>query len=62
MIDPYATVEATPEQQAAYAEQSTETMLEAIARLAKLHSLDYEKIRETERSGKTWNQTFVRIG
>lgn len=48
MIDLYATIEATPEQQAAYAEQSTETMPEAIARLAKLHPLDYEKIRETE--------------
>lgn len=48
MIDLYATVEATPEQQAAYAEQSTETTLQAIARLAKLHPLDYEKIRETE--------------
>lgn len=48
MTNPYATVEATPEQQAAYAEQSTETMPQAIARLAKLHPLDYEKIRETE--------------
>lgn len=33
MSDPYATIEATPEQQAAYAEQSTETQQETIARI-----------------------------
>lgn len=48
MIDPFAAIEATPEQQAAYAEQSTETMQETIARLAALHPLDYDKVRESE--------------
>ena len=44
----FETIPASPEQQAAYDEQSTETLLEAIARLAKLHPLEYEKIRESE--------------
>lgn len=48
MIDPYAPIEATPEQQAAYSEQSTETMQETIARLATLHPLDYDKVRQIE--------------
>ncbi len=48
MIDPYATIEATPEQQTAYAEQSTETMPETIARLAAMHPLEYDKVRERE--------------
>ena len=48
MIDPYATIEASPEQQAAYAEQSAETQQETIARLAALHPLDYDKARESE--------------
>src|SRR5690349_16225985 len=48
MIDPYETIPATPGQQAAYAEQSIETMQEAIARLAKLHPLEYDKVRQIE--------------
>jgi len=48
MIDPYATIEATPEQQTAYAEQSSETRQEMIARLAALHSFDYDNVRESE--------------
>ncbi len=48
MNDPYSGIEATPEQQAAYAEQFAETLQETIARLAKLHPLDYEKVREAE--------------
>ncbi len=44
----FETIPGTPEHQAAYDEQSTETLLEAIARLAKLHPLEYEKIREVE--------------
>ena len=49
MNDPYETVEATPEQQAAYAEHSTETMQEAVLRrLSAMHPLDYDKIRQTE--------------
>lgn len=48
MIDPYASIEATPEQQSAYAEQSTETRQETIARLAEMHPIDYDKVRESE--------------
>lgn len=48
MTDPLAAIPATPEQQAAYAEQSTETLQETIARLAAMHPLEYEKIRQDE--------------
>jgi putative DNA primase/helicase len=48
MIDPLTAIPATPEQQAAYAEQSTESMQETIARLAKLHPLEYDKVRQSE--------------
>lgn len=48
MIDPYATIEATPEQQADYEEQSTETIQDSILRLAALHPIEYEKVRQTE--------------
>jgi len=44
----FETIPATQEQQAAFAEQSTETMQETLARLAKLHPLDYEKVRQAE--------------
>src|SRR5690349_8622487 len=48
MIDPYEAIEATPEQQAAYVEQSTETIQETIARLGKLHPFEYDKVRQIE--------------
>lgn len=48
MTDPYEAIEATPAQQAAYAEQSTETTKETIARLAALHLLDYDQVRIDE--------------
>ena len=48
MIDPYEAIKATPEQQATYTEQATETLQETIARLAKLHPLEYEKVRQAE--------------
>lgn len=48
MIDPYEAIEATPEQQAAYAVQATETLQETIARLAKLHPIEYDKVRQAE--------------
>lgn len=48
MIDPFESIPATPEQQAAYAEQSTETRQEMIARLAAMHPLDYDTVRESE--------------
>lgn len=48
MIDPYAAIEATPEQQAAYAEQSAETQQETIARLAAMSPLNYDKVRIEE--------------
>ena len=48
MIDPYEAIEATPEQQASYAEQSNETLQETILRLATLHPLIYDKVRQSE--------------
>ena len=48
MIDPYAAIEATPEQQSAYAEQSTETIQDSILRLAALHPLEYDRVRQAE--------------
>lgn len=37
-----------PGQQAAHVEQSSETLLETIVRLAAMHPLEYEKVRQTE--------------
>lgn len=44
----FETIPETPEQQTAYAEQSTETLREAIARLAKLDRLEYDRVRQDE--------------
>lgn len=48
MNDPYSPIEATPEQQAAYAEHTVETEQGAIARLAKLTLMEYDRVRSEE--------------
>ncbi|MBY0499665.1 MAG: DUF3631 domain-containing protein [Nitrosomonas sp.] len=44
----FETIPATQEQQAAFAEQSAETMQETITRLAKLHPMEYDRMRIEE--------------